>query len=183
MVSRYAGNTALLPRGARMNKRVSTRQPVSHARKGGGLHLRPDEHLPVHQGLSLSRDQSLADSHLHTVIFTTLLATTAAYFALRKQQALLTMLVAEANERRETEEALQKSEEKFRSIVEMANEGILQIDSRLHDHLRQPENGRDARLFGRGDARPAGNRLSFYGRTRQSPKPHGGERAGSWRQI
>jgi len=72
---------------------------------------------------------SLADSHLHTVVFTTLLATAAAYFVLRKQQALLAMLVAEANERRETGEALRTSEEKFRSIVETANEGILQIDS------------------------------------------------------
>jgi len=72
---------------------------------------------------------SLSDSHLHTVVFTTLLATAAAYFVLRKQQALLAMLVAEANERRETGEALRTSEEKFRSIVETANEGILQIDS------------------------------------------------------
>lgn len=72
---------------------------------------------------------SLADSHLHTVIFTTLLATTAAFFVLRKQQSLLSMLGAEANERRGTEEALRKSEEKFRSIVESANEGILQVDS------------------------------------------------------
>ena len=72
---------------------------------------------------------SLSDSHLHTVVFTTLLATAAAYFVLRKQQALLAMLVAEANERRETGEALRASEEKFRSIVETANEGILQIDS------------------------------------------------------
>ncbi|WP_292366111.1 MULTISPECIES: PAS domain-containing sensor histidine kinase [unclassified Methanoculleus] len=73
---------------------------------------------------------SLSESHLHTVIFTTVLAVTAAYFALRKRQALLAMLVAETNERRVTGEALQKSEEKFRSIVEMANEGILQIDRR-----------------------------------------------------
>ncbi len=73
---------------------------------------------------------TLSASHMHTVIFTTMLAMTAAFFALRKQQALLTMLVAEANERRVTGEALQKSEEKFRSIVELANEGILQIDRR-----------------------------------------------------
>ena len=75
-------------------------------------------------------DISLADSHMHTVVFTTLLATAAAYFVFRKQQALLAMLVAEANERSETERALRKSEEKFRSIVETANEGILQIDHR-----------------------------------------------------
>jgi len=72
---------------------------------------------------------SLADSHLHTVVFTTLLATTAAFFVLRKQQSLLSMLGAEADERRGTEEALRKSEEKFRSIVESANEGVLQVDS------------------------------------------------------
>ncbi len=71
---------------------------------------------------------TLAESHINTVLFTTLLATTAAYFALRKQQGLLTMLVAETAERREAEEALKKSEEKFRSIVELANEGILQRD-------------------------------------------------------
>ncbi|MDD3856584.1 MAG: PAS domain-containing sensor histidine kinase [Methanoculleus sp.] len=40
------------------------------------------------------------------------------------------MLVAEAGEREETEEALRKSEERFRSIVETANEGIMQMDSR-----------------------------------------------------
>ncbi len=73
---------------------------------------------------------SLADSHMHTIIFTTLLAVTAAFFVLHKQQSLLAMLVAEADERRVTGEALRKSEEKFRSIVELANEGILQIDSR-----------------------------------------------------
>ncbi|WP_301002737.1 PAS domain-containing sensor histidine kinase [Methanoculleus sp.] len=88
--------------------------------------------MSVYQFLKdyLYPDITLADSHLHTVIFTTILATTAAFFALRKRQALLAMLVAETNERRVTGEALQKSEEKFRSIVEMANEGILQIDSR-----------------------------------------------------
>ncbi|MDN7025775.1 PAS domain S-box protein [Methanoculleus sp. FWC-SCC1] len=72
---------------------------------------------------------TLAESHINTILFTTLLATTAAYFALRKQQSLLTMLVAETTERRGAEEALKKSEEKFRSIVELANEGILQRDS------------------------------------------------------
>ncbi|WP_317295260.1 sensor histidine kinase [Methanoculleus nereidis] len=75
-------------------------------------------------------NMTLAESHMHTVLFTTLLAVTATYFVFRKQQTLLLMLTAEANERRVTGEALQKSEEKFRSIVEMANEGILQIDSR-----------------------------------------------------
>ncbi len=75
-------------------------------------------------------DISLSESHLHTIIFTTLLAMTATFFVLRRQQALLAMLVAEAGERKETEEALQKSEERFRSIVETANEGILQMDSR-----------------------------------------------------
>ncbi len=72
---------------------------------------------------------TLADSHMHTVIFTTVLAVAVAYFALRKQHSLLAMLVTEANERREAEVALRESEEKFRSIVETANEGILQIDS------------------------------------------------------
>jgi PAS domain S-box-containing protein len=72
---------------------------------------------------------TLADSHMHTVIFTTVLAMTAAFFALRKQQSLLAMLLDEAEERRTTEDALRESEEKFRSIVETANEGILQIDS------------------------------------------------------
>ncbi|WP_241648102.1 PAS domain-containing sensor histidine kinase [Methanoculleus taiwanensis] len=88
--------------------------------------------MSIYQAIKdyLYPDISLADSHIHTIIFTTVLATTAAYFALRKQQTLLTMLVAETNERQETEEALRKSEEKFRSIVEMANEGILQVDKR-----------------------------------------------------
>jgi len=88
--------------------------------------------MSVYQSLKdyLYPGMTLVESHMHTVLFTTLLAVTAAFFVFRKQQALLAMLVAEANERRATGVALQKSEEKFRSIVEMANEGILQVDSR-----------------------------------------------------
>ncbi len=111
-----------------MNKEV---QPFSLYLTLGKVALFTFALMSVYQFVKdyLFPEITLAESHLNTVLFTTLLATSAAYFALRKQQALLTMLVAETSERREAEEALRKSEEKFRSIVELANEGILQRDS------------------------------------------------------
>ncbi len=127
--SRYAEDPVPLPRGACMDKEF---QPVNLYLTLGKVGIFAFVLMSVYQFIMdyLYPDISLSDSHLHTVIFTTLLATAAAFFVFRKQQTLLAMLVTEANERRVTGEALQKSEAKFRSIVEMANEGILQIDSR-----------------------------------------------------
>ena len=77
--------------------------------------------------------------------------------------------IRDVTKRHCAEEALRESEEKFRRIVETANEGVWCVRRRLQDNLRQPPHGRHARL------RPGRNAGKGPGRVR-ARRPETGRR-------
>lgn len=71
---------------------------------------------------------SLIGSNIITVLFSSSVATIAAYFVLRNRQLLLQQTLKEIVERKEVEKALQKSEERFRQVTECSGEFIWEVD-------------------------------------------------------
>jgi signal transduction histidine kinase len=86
---------------------------------------------------------ALWETHVYTIIFTTVLATFAAFFVLRRQQALLDALTTEVAERKRTEEALMRHTEELNQLhqqLETAHrEANLYLDILTHD-IRNTEN-------------------------------------------
>jgi len=64
----------------------------------------------------LHRDITLLESHLYTVIFSSLLATVGAYFIIRGRSALLSQALEEITQRRQIEKNIRESEERYRSL-------------------------------------------------------------------
>ncbi|HBE42445.1 MAG TPA: hypothetical protein DDW27_14825 [Bacteroidales bacterium] len=71
---------------------------------------------------------SLIGSNIITVLFSSSVATIAAYFVLRNRQLLLQQTLKEIAERKEVEKALQMSEERFRQAAECSGEFIWEVD-------------------------------------------------------
>jgi len=76
---------------------------------------------------ALFPNMSIWGSHIITIVFTTSLATVMAYFVTRKLY-LQYELVQKAVERKRAEEAILKSEEKYRSLVESTEDSICLVD-------------------------------------------------------
>ncbi len=88
---------------------------------------------------------TLQQSHVITIIFNTILATALAYLVWRKHERLVNQLLDEIRNRKQFEEALQESEERYRLIVETAYEGIWILDAEMRiTYLNQ----RLAEIFG-----------------------------------
>jgi two-component system cell cycle sensor histidine kinase/response regulator CckA len=87
---------------------------------------------------ALHPDISLWESHLVTIVFSTLVATVAAYLALRRYERLNRQLCTALSESRRAREALQESEERYRSLVQNAGEGICTLDADGRFRLANP---------------------------------------------
>ena len=74
---------------------------------------------------------TIAQSHVITISFNTVLAAIAVYFIVRKREVLIRQLIAEIAHRKQFESALQESEERYRRIVETAYEGIWTLDREM----------------------------------------------------
>ncbi len=99
---------------------------------------------------------TMEQSHIITIVFSSLLATAGAYFFVRKREVLLSQLLEEIVNRKQFEEALQESEERYRRIVETAYEGIWKLDREMKVTYL---NRRMAEMFGYGIEEMKGRRL------------------------
>ena len=68
------------------------------------------------------------EEHLLTILFSTLFACTAAFFALRKHQVLEKRLIQEIDERKQAEYELRQSENRYRTLIQNAPVCIHEID-------------------------------------------------------
>ena len=108
---------------------------------------------------------TLAQSHVITIIFNTVLAAIAVCFIVQKREVLIKQLIAEIAHRKQFESALQESEERYRRIVETAYEGIWTLDREMKITYL---NRRMAEMFGYSVEEMAGRRLfEFYNQDAQ----------------
>lgn len=91
---------------------------------------------------------SLWESHIITIIFTTLIATIVSYFVLRKFHIVYKNIKIEIEHRKQVEADLRSSEERFKDLVEMLPEVVFETDQNLELTFA---NRRAFELFGYSD--------------------------------
>lgn len=83
-------------------------------------------------------DITIWQSHLVTIAFATLISMIAAYSAFQRYERMTCQLADSLNEIRRAQHALRESEERYRSLVLNAGEGICVVDANGHFQLANP---------------------------------------------
>ncbi len=85
---------------------------------------------------------TLWESHLITVLFSTFLATIAAFLIFRKYQILVDQLSVELEERQRAEAALQKAHDELEERVQERTAELLRVNEELRGEIRDRYQGK-----------------------------------------
>jgi PAS domain S-box-containing protein len=118
---------------------------------------------------ALFPDISIWESHLVTIVFSTLVATVAAYLAFRRYEHLNGQLSVALSESQRSKGALQESEQRYRSVVLNAGEGICTLDA---DGCFRLANPACDDIFGVVHGALVGRRFDEFLATRAKPGEH-----------